>query len=107
MDSHKDLINETYQVEVQVETLTTILQSHTDDTPFKNLKKIDFISVDTEGTELDVLKGFDFENYDVYLFVIENNYDDVDIEKFMISKGYKKNQRYKINDFYIKQNVLR
>ena len=40
--------------------------------------------------------------YDVKLLVIENNYNDIPIEKYMNSQGYKKDQRYKVNDFYIK-----
>jgi hypothetical protein len=74
-----------------------------EDTPLHNQTKIDFISVDTEGTEIDVLKGFDFEKFDVKLFVVENNYEDSDIEEFMLTKGYVKDQRYKINEFYIKK----
>ena len=30
---------------------------------FENKTKIDFISIDTEGTEIDVLNGFDFDKY--------------------------------------------
>lgn len=107
LESHKDIINESYTIDVQVDTLTSILLKHTENTPLHNTKKIDFISIDTEGTEIDVLKGFDFESFDVFLFVVENNYDDKDIEDFMIEKGYKKVERYKINDFYIKKDVLR
>ena len=35
-------------------------------------KVIDFISIDTENTELDVLKGIDLNVYNVKMFVIEN-----------------------------------
>lgn len=94
--SHSHIINESYNVEVEVETLPNILEIYS----FPN--QIDFISIDTEGTELDVLKGVDFDKYHVKLFVVENNYNDSNIEDFMKSKGYKKDQRYKINDFYIK-----
>lgn len=103
LESHKEIINESYTVEVNVETLTSILENEISDTPLHNVKKIDFISIDTEGTEIDVLKGFDFKKFDVKLFVVENNYEDLDIEEFMLSKGYLKDQRYKINEFYIKK----
>ena len=102
VESHKDLINQTYETEVEVTTLTDILKNKVDNTPFSQITKIDFISIDTEGTELDVLKGFDFKHFDVGLFVVENNFDDKEIENFMITKGYKKDTRYKINDFYVK-----
>ena len=97
VEAHEHIINESYKVEVEVETLPNILEIAGYPT------KIDFISVDTEGTELDVLKGFDFDKYDVTLFVVENNYDDKEIGDYMLSKGYVRDQRYKINDFYIRQ----
>ena len=79
-----------------------ILETQVSNTQFENITDIDFISIDTEGTELDVVKGFDISLYNVSLFVIENNYEDKEIEEYMKSIGYKKDQRYKINDFYIK-----
>lgn len=103
VESHKDLINDTYQVDVNVQTLSWILDNETKGTIFENKTKIDFISIDTEGTEIDVLKGFDFDKYDVTLFVVENNYNDSDIFNFMETKGYVRDQRYKINDFFIRK----
>jgi len=103
LESHKEIINESYTVEVEVDTLTSILMNKIQDTPLHKVKNIDFISVDTEGTEIDVLKGFDFRQFDVKLFVVENNYEDSEIESFMLTKGYVKDQRYKINEFYIKK----
>ena len=35
---------------------------------------IDYISVDTEGTEFDILNAFDFARYKVKIFTIEHNY---------------------------------
>ena len=49
-----------------------------------------------------MVKGFDTNLYNVKLFIIENNYEDTEIEDYMNSLGYKKDKRYKINDFYIK-----
>jgi FkbM family methyltransferase len=98
VEAHKHIINDSYKVEVEVETLPNILET------VNYPRKIDFISIDTEGTELDVLKGFDFNKYNVTLFVVENNYDDKDIMDFMTSRGYVRDQRYKINDFYIRQD---
>ena len=101
VEDHKDIINDTYETEVSVETLTHILTHEVTGTPFESATEIDFISIDTEGTELDVLKGLDFSAYSVKLFVVENNYEDADIEEYMKSKGYVRDQRYKINEFYI------
>jgi FkbM family methyltransferase len=102
LEDYSDIINSRYQVQVPVRTLGDILENEVSSTPFDKIKKIDFISVDTEGTELEVMEGLDLHKYDIKLLVIENNYNDISIEKYMNSQGYKKDQRYKVNDFYIK-----
>lgn len=89
------IINDVYDILVEVITLDILLESY-------RSKLIDFISIDTEGTEMDVLEGFTFENHDVKLFIIENNYDDPELVAYMRNKGYVRDQRYKINDFYVK-----
>lgn len=96
VEAHSHIINDSYDVKVDVRTLTEVLNICSFPT------KINFISIDTEGTELDVLKGFNFDKYDVSLFVVENNYEDKDIEEFMNDNGYVRDIRYKINDFYIR-----
>jgi FkbM family methyltransferase len=67
-----------------------------------NHETIDFISIDTEGTELDVLKSFDVNKYNIKLLVIENNFNESEIEEYLKSKGWIKNKRIEVNDFYIK-----
>jgi len=104
VEAHKDIINEKFIIKVKVETLTWVLENVVSDTAFDKITNIDFISIDTEGTELDVLKGFDFDKYNVKLFVVENNYNDPEIESFMNIKSFIRDNRYKINDFYIKQD---
>ena len=96
VEAHKNIINEKFTIEVKVETLPWILENTVGGTPFHGITKIDFISIDTEGTELDVLKGFDFNKYDVKLFVVENNYDDIEIKSFMEKRGFIRDKRYKI-----------
>lgn len=63
---------------------------------------IDFISIDTEGNELDVLKSFDVNGYNSRLMVIENNYDEPTIERYLAPLGWRKDQRVEVNDFYVK-----
>ena len=102
---HQHIINETCEVAVQVKTLDWVLANEVSNTPFENLYYIDFVSVNTEGTELDVLKGINFDKYKIKLLVVENNYSDGNIESYLKNFGYKLDQRYKINDFYIKGNT--
>ena len=69
--------------------------------------KIDYISIDVEGSELEVLAGFDFSQYDVKMFSIEyeskenreqinltmskNNYTRVDFDEHCTEDRYIKN----------------
>jgi len=94
--SHGHLINQCYTITVQVDRLEDILFRR------RAPKKLDFISIDTEGTELDVLKGMNFNRFDVKLLVVENNFEDPEIEEYLKQFGYKKSERYFVNDFYIK-----
>jgi len=38
--------------------------------------RIDYLSLDTEGSELDILQAFDFSAYDVRLITVEHNHTD-------------------------------
>jgi hypothetical protein len=79
-----------------MKTLDTILKS------YPALDKIDYISIDTEGTELEVLKGFDIAKWMPKLMVIENNFNDPQIEEYLTTFGYTKVKRLVVNDFYLK-----
>ena len=98
VEQHHHIINETRQINVEVKTLNTVLTEHNVE------NNIDFISIDTEGTELDVLKGLDLAYWDIPLLVVENNFNDPEIEAYMKDFGYQKDARWKINDFYLKRS---
>ena len=83
---------------IQINTLNDIIKN----SKF-NIKDIDFLSIDVEGNELNVLKGLDFKKYRPKIVSIEfikpnikefyqHNIKDIEksnIYKFMISKNYK------------------
>ena len=83
---------------VKTDTLNNIIKNSK-----INTKKIDFLSIDVEGNELNVLKGFNFKKYRPKIISIEfikpnvkefyqhdiKNIFKSDIYKFMISKKYK------------------
>jgi len=96
IESHKHLIENIIKCNVKVRSLTSLL----DEVNFPI--DIDFVSIDTENTELDVLKGFDLNKYNVKVFVIENNFDEPFIEEYLKTYNYKKINRIAVNDFYIK-----
>lgn len=55
-----------------------------------NFSSIDFLSLDTEGGELDILKSIDFDRYHIQVITVENNYGDNNFLVFLKSKGYQK-----------------
>lgn len=71
---------------VEVETISindAIETNFNGDTP-------SYISIDTEGSEYEILKSFDFEKFQPVVFTIEHNFTDLQdkIDDLMISKGY-------------------
>ncbi len=53
-------------------------------------KEIDYLSIDTEGSELAILENFNFENWSVKLITLEHNYtaDRERLRHLLTSKGY-------------------
>ena len=54
--------------------------------------QIDFMSIDTEGSELDVLNGLDFGRYRVEFVTVEHNYVDAKrlrVREFLEGQGYR------------------
>ena len=54
-------------------------------------QKIDYISIDTEGSELEILRAFDFTKYQVSILTVEHNYDpakQAKLKKLMESHGF-------------------
>ena len=69
-------------------TLTSVL----DDSKFKE-RKIDFLDIDVEGADMDVLESLDFKRYSpkaICVEVIEENNEDSHIFNFLRDKGYEK-----------------
>jgi len=60
---------------------TQIINKILDNSPYKD-QKIDFLSVDVEGSELSILKNFDFKKYSPKVIVVE--YLDLSLKKLEI-----------------------
>jgi FkbM family methyltransferase len=54
-----------------------------------DIKKVDLISIDVEGAELQVLNSIDFDKTEIDVLLIENNYGLEKETEFLVSKGYK------------------
>ena len=66
---------------------------------------VDFLSVDTEGTELDVLRGFTFERYRPVLILLEDFAEGLAKHNFMRARGYKRVRRTGDNSWYVPHEV--
>ncbi len=55
----------------------------------KNIKKIDYLSIDVEGLEFEILKSIDFQNLEIAAVSVENNYKDYRIPEIMERANFK------------------
>ena len=100
VESHKGMINKVEEIKVEVKKLDTVLSRI-------NLEKIDFVSIDTEGTELEVLMGFDINRWKPSLFIIENNFEESKFLDYLRDFGYKFSQRIGVNDFFTRGEEMK
>ena len=68
-------------IKVKTIKLSSILEKY-------GIVNIDFLSIDTEGSELDILKVLDFDKYNIDVITIEDNYNDPKLMKFFLDRGY-------------------
>lgn len=70
-------------------------------------RRIDYLSLDTEGSELDILAAFDFDAWDVRLITVEHNHTDRREAVFdlLTGKGYarKFESLSRVDDWYVKR----
>ncbi len=72
-------------------------------------KLIDYLSVDTEGSEYEILRNFDFERWDVSVISVEHNFFPIrdKIYQLLKSKGYVRKfpllSRW--DDWYVKSDI--
>ncbi|MEK6798655.1 MAG: FkbM family methyltransferase [Planctomycetota bacterium] len=100
------------EVEVPVVTVDDVLMHERRDPPpsggpwIPNLGwRIDLVSIDTEGCELDVLAGFNLDRYKPRILLIENDRPaGAAIEPSLNARGYRKFHRQAINDFYVRDD---
>lgn len=66
-----------------------------------NLKTIDFMSIDTEGCELEILRNIDFSKIKIKVIVIENNYRNPEIKAIMERNGFVFVDQLSTDDIYV------
>jgi FkbM family methyltransferase len=100
LDRHKNLVlrNQKNTVLVSTLTLTTILQRA------RAPRYIHYLSIDTEGSELEVLKGIDFSTYSFGFITLEHNHIEprrTQMKTFLQAKGYTWFGEHRVDDYYI------
>jgi len=85
-------------INVPVTTLGNLLDK-------RGWTRIDFLSIDTEGTEVDVLRGINFEKTIFKLILIEDWGRDFSIHIYLTEKKYKRVLRTGFNSWYIPQST--
>jgi len=66
----------------------------------RGIRTIDYLSIDTEGSELSILKSLDFSRFNVRALSVENNRNAPQIPEFMQSLGYRRITRLGVDDIY-------
>lgn len=82
------------EVSVPVQTLDSILEREA-------LTHIDFLSIDVEGYEINVLSGFDIRRYRPRLVLLEDHVLSLKLHRHMLTAGYKLVRRTGLNNWYI------
>lgn len=91
-DSHG--INFVGTERIKVTTLDKVLQS-------AGVAKFDFLSLDVEGHEIEVMHGLDFEKFQPVLILIEDGVRDLSKHHFLKLRGYKLVKRTTLNNWYV------
>jgi FkbM family methyltransferase len=92
-----DMPNHPFQeITVNVTKLDTLLES-------LNVNKIDFVSIDVEGWELEVMQGFSPEKYTPKVILLENYTHKNEYIEYMDSIGYTLKEKIKYNYIFEKR----
>lgn len=98
-DGHKKARRDGTEYSVTTVTLQDMLTRH--NAPFE----IDYLSIDTEGSEYDILRSFDFAAHRISIITVEHNYtpNRQKIHHLLTTKGYeqKYKRQSKWDDWYV------
>ncbi len=81
-------------VEVELDTVDNILAGH-------NVTTLDFVSIDVEGYETEVLSGFSLHKWKPRLVFIEDHLYDHAVHRHVTGLGFKLVRRTELNMWYV------
>lgn len=67
---------------------------------------VDFLSLDTEGSELEILKTIDFSAITIDVMTIENNFNEPHIRNYLEQNGFIFVQRLTVDDVYMRSGFI-
>lgn len=79
--------------------LDTLLPQH-------GITHIDFLSLDTEGSELEILKTIDFSKITIDVITVENNYNESPIREFLLNHQYQFIIHLGVDDIFIRTGAV-
>lgn len=82
-------------IDVPLTTLDRILSDSAAPAP------LDFLAIDVEGHEIEVLRGFDFARWRPRLLLVEDLVLDLRLHRYIVARGYKWVRRTDINSWYV------
>jgi FkbM family methyltransferase len=85
------------EVTVPAVTLTELLDQH-----LPNERAVDFMSIDVEGSEIDVLQGLNFDRFGPRVLLLEANSEEAkqQLDDYLEPKGYVPARSLGVNRFY-------
>jgi FkbM family methyltransferase len=82
---------------VKIMTLDAVLQEG-------GKPRVDFVSIDVEGTQLDVLRGFSLSRHRPALLLIEDHLHHLQVHRYVRGQGYRLVKRTGLNNWYVPQD---
>jgi hypothetical protein len=67
--------------------------------------KPDFVSIDVEGLQLEVLKGFDLQRHQPALLFVEDHLLNWETHRYLVRRGYRLVKRTQLNNWYVPAGV--
>lgn len=83
------------KINVPQKTINTVISNE-----LQHIQEIDVISIDVEGGELNVLKGIDLLKYKPKLMIIENVFNNPNINEYLTQYGYILDKHIDYNQYY-------
>lgn len=104
-DSNRDARKTGADYPVETITLNDLLSAHS--AP----KEIDYMSIDTEGSELPILQAFDFSKHDIKIMTVEHNFVEPNRQQMfdlLTAQGFIRvfEPLSKFDDWYVKRALL-